>query len=49
MIQVPSDEQNMHTCCVFELHSMYAGDPISFLSSSPFREKAISDQKVEKF
>lgn len=26
---------NLNTCCVFELHSIYAGAPISFLSSSP--------------
>jgi TRAP-type C4-dicarboxylate transport system permease small subunit len=28
-------EKNHSTCWVFELHSMYAAAPISFLSSSP--------------
>lgn len=33
------EEHYMHTCCVFELHSIYEGAPISFFISSPFKQK----------
>lgn len=40
--------QRMRTCCVFELHSMYIGAPISFLSSSPFKKDRKTDHKPIK-
>lgn len=46
--QICQEEKNIicNTCCVFELHSMYAGAPISFFISSPFRQKRKLEIKV---